>query len=538
MANVGLVAFERDGPAKRPVVWYDETRTRRPSDVGHDLGAIRRTKGPLTRVASTVPMRPRTLAVAFALVVVLAGCSAAPTPGGPAGDPSAGSDTPVDGTPTATDGTTVETPNGTLAVHFINVGQAVATLVVGPTGETMLVDTGHYDDDGEYVLDYLRRQGVERIDHLVTTHNDADHIGGNAAVIEHYETEADGVGAVYDPGIAASTQTYAAYLDAVEAHDVTLYETRAGDTIPLDGVAVQVLGPPDPYLEAEARNENSIVLKLTFGETGFVLTGDAEDDQEAHLVETYGDRLDATVLKAGHHGSKTSTGGALLDAVGPRAVVVSSADDSRYGHPHQEVLDRLATRDVSTYWTATHGDVVFESDGRRVEVKTQRAAPTDPGTLRDGDPIAPGATDDVERRAVVDGDDVATVAPDAETDGGTATATHGGTATAGLRVVEINADAEGRDGENLTDEYVVLENAGDATVDLSGWTVVDEAGHTYTIPDGVSLAPGERVTVHTGSGENTATDLYWGAGSPVWNNGGDTVLIRDADGEVVLRETY
>ncbi|OYR82955.1 competence protein, partial [Halorubrum sp. E3] len=141
-------------------------------------------------------------------VVVLAGCA-----GVPLGEPVS--------TDTAPDsGSDVATANGSLEVHFINVGQSVSTLVIEPDGETMLVDTGHYNDDGEYVLEYLRQRNVTRIDHLVTSHNDADHIGGNAAIIDYYETEADGIGAVYDPGIAANTVTYEEYLDAVEAHNV------------------------------------------------------------------------------------------------------------------------------------------------------------------------------------------------------------------------------------------------------------------------------------------------------------------------------
>jgi micrococcal nuclease len=107
-----------------------------------------------------------------------------------------------------------------------------------------------------------------------------------------------------------------------------------------------------------------------------------------------------------------------------------------------------------------------------------------------------------------------------------------------LAVVDVNADAEGADGENLNDEYVVLENTGDADLDLSGWTLTDAVGKTYTFPDGFTLAPGERVTVHSGSGTDTDTDLYWGAGSPVWNNGGDTVIVEKADGSLVVSYEY
>ncbi len=425
--------------------------------------------------------------------------------------------------------------NGSLEVHYINVGQSASVLIVGPTGETMLYDTGHYRDDGEHVLAYLRAHDVDRIDHLVVSHNDADHIGGNAAIIEYYETDADGIGAVYDPGVAASTQTYSQYLDAIEAHGVTLYETRAGDSIRFEGVDVGVFGPPEPYLENEARNENSIVLKLSFGRTSVLLTGDAEDDQEAYLVEEYGERLNATVLKAGHHGSSSSTSGGLLDTVKPQFVVISSAYDSQYGHPTEAVLERLSSRLIPTYWTATHGNVVLVSDGERVSVRTQAAAPTAPSKLREADPVAPGDGGEVVERSVLDGRSLQTETTEtAATDGGT-------TRTAGdseLALQRVHADADGDDRENLNDEYLVFENTGSSTLDLSGWTITDEAGHTYTVPDGTTLAPGDTITLHTGSGSDTAADLYWGSESPIWNNAGDTVTVRNNQGDVVLEETY
>ena len=453
-------------------------------------------------------------------LVLLAGCA-----GTLPSETAVGESTPVPA-PTET-----ATADGILAVHYINVGQSVSTLVVGPTGETMLVDTGHYNDDGEYVLQYLQRQGIERIDHLVVSHNDADHIGGNAAVIEYYEQEADGIGAVYDPGIAASTQTYAEYLDAVKAHNVTLYETREGDSIQFEGVDTEVLGPPDPYLENEARNENSIVLHLTYGGTSFLLTGDAEDDQEAYLVEEYGDQLRATVLKAGHHGSASSTSSSLLDAVQPRAVVISSAYNSQYGHPDETVLERLADRDIPAYWTAVHGDVVLVSDGEGVSVRTQRSAPTDPLAIRSGEPVAPGTNGAVVERARLGDSAVATETESVATDGGTPTGD-------ALVIDTIHADAAGDDRENLNDEYVVFRNTGTEPLDLSGWTVTDAVDKTYTFSEGYTLAADATVTLHTGSGTDNATHLYWDYGSPVWNNGGDTVTVRNSDGERMLQETY
>ncbi|EMA03759.1 competence protein ComEC [Haloarcula vallismortis] len=473
--------------------------------------------------------------VTIAVLLVLAGCG---------GFVANGVDSSANQR-TATETTTPEAPspaaaNGTLEVHFINVGQSVATLLVSPDNETMLIDSGDFTDDGEYVLQYLDRQDIDRIDHFVVSHNDADHIGGNAAVIRHYETEKNGVGAVYDPGIAASTQTYERYLDAVDAYNVTLYETREGDRIRFAGVETTVLGPPEPYLENAARNENSIVLRIEHGETSFLFTGDAEDDQEAYLVETYGSGLRSTVLKAGHHGSASSTSGSLLNATDPRTVVVSSAYDSQYGHPSNETLGRLAARSVPAYWTATHGDTVLTSNGTAVTVSTQRAAPTAPLSLRSGNPIAPGTTEPVQPRAIYfdrssprTDTPVATETPSV-TDGGTPTENTSGD----LIIDRVRADAAGDDRDNLNDEYVVFRNAGAEPLEMGGWTVADEAGHTYTVPDGFTLEPDATVTLHTGSGTDTDTDLYWGSGRPIWNNGGDTITVTDTDNETVLKRSY
>jgi competence protein ComEC len=302
----------------------------------------------------------------------------------------------------------------------------------------------------------------------------------------------------------------------------------------MDGVAVQVLGPPQPYLENRARNENSIVLKLTYGETSFLFTGDAEDDQEAHLVETYGSQLQADILKAGHHGSKTSTGGALLDAVDPSAVIISSAYDSRYGHPSTETLERLDARSIPTYWTGVHGDTVLVSDGTDIELRTQRGATTKPLSLRDEAAITPGSTGPVETRMQIAGGGDPVTIQDTATPDETVVAD----GAVSLELAAVNADAEGDDRDNLADEYIVLTNNGSQAISMGGWTVSDAAGRSYSIPDGFTLDPGASVMIHTGSGSDSETDLCWGSGTPIWNNDGDTVIVRASDGTIVLEESY
>ncbi len=401
----------------------------------------------------------------------------------------------------------------------------------------MLIDSGDWRDDGRIVLQYLEQHNITRIDHLVTSHADADHIGGNAAVINYYETQANGIGAVYDPGIASSSSTYQRYLDAVERHDVTLYKTQAGDNIQFDGATVSVLAPPSPYIANKERNENSIVLKVTHGKTSFLLPGDAAQQEEQYMLEQQTPALNSTVLYAGHHGSRSSTGDAFLDTVTPQVAVISSAYDSQYGHPHEETLSRLAARNIPTYWTAVHGTIVLESTGKQITVKTQAAVPTNPQSLRSASPIEPGDTAPLTARTTI------TV----NTTGGSATASPTTTATptptvshstGSLEITEAHADAAGDDADNLNDEYIVFKNTGNAPLDLSDWQLRDAAGHSYTVPRGTTLRPGEQVTVHSGSGENTTSDLYWNSGQPIWNNGGDTVIVVDTEGTTVLRETY
>ncbi|WP_117592536.1 lamin tail domain-containing protein [Haloprofundus halophilus] len=476
-------------------------------------------------------------ALVVALLVVVSGCA-----GSGMTDSSIESET-TSSTTTASTHTATEstsTANGTVDVHYINVGQSASTLIVTPQNETILIDTGDWRNDGEYVLEYLKQQNITRIDHLVTSHSDADHIGGHAAVIGYYETQADGVGAVYDPGLSSSSQTYEEYLDAVETHNVPLYQVASDDTLPVAGVNVAVLAPPEEPLAGGQRNENSIALMVTHGEQRFLFTGDAESEGERYLVDKYGSQLNATVFQAGHHGSQSSSSDALLEASSPHLTVISSAYDSQYGHPHSETLTRFADRSIPAYWTAVHGNVVISSDGENLTVSTQRNATTNPTELRSADPIEPGSDDPIVERITLAGG-ISNPEP-IVTDGGTETSTPTETPSestdAALALIDVHADAEGNDNENLNDEYLVFENTGDEPLDMSGWTIEDEAGHTYTVPSGFTLEPGTQVTLYTGSGTDTDTELYWESSSAIWNNGGDTVIVTDDAGTVVVEESY
>ncbi|MFT4945441.1 MAG: competence protein ComEC [Halovenus sp.] len=329
-------------------------------------------------------MRRRLVLVALVVLVALAGCAETfENDPGDSIEETSGGDTqqPADEGSGEDPGKTDPTP-GTLEVHHIDVGQAGATLVVTPEEETILVDTGDWQSDGEGVITYLEEHGIERIDHLVATHPHADHIGGHAAVIEYFEEEAGGIGALYDPGQPHDTQTYENYLDAVDAYGHELLLVEEGDKLPLDSGSVEalVLNPPAGDTGGDL-HRNAMSLAIEFGDVRYLLTGDIESTGEARLVEEWAEELDADIYQAGHHGSSTSSTERFLDAVDPEVAVVSSGYDSQFGHPHDEVLERFAERDVETYWTGVHGDVVVTTDGVDIDVTPGAAFSTDPMDL-------------------------------------------------------------------------------------------------------------------------------------------------------------
>lgn len=254
-----------------------------------------------------------------------------------------------------------------VTVHFIDVGQGDSIFVDTPTFD-MLIDGGPRDT-GDTVVRYLQTLNVSRIDFVVATHPHADHIGGLITVLSKNNIR---VPVVFDSGFKTSTKTYQEYMTLAEQRTV-MYAARGQGFILDVNVNVTVLNPTHP-LEFDDANDNSIILKMRVCNVTFLFTGDCEAPTEASIL-TAGFNVTSTVLKVGHHGSRTSTSPAYLEAIDPEVAVISVGERNRYGHPHQETLDKLAAKGVIVYRTDLDGTVVITTDGTNYSVKTEKLRP-------------------------------------------------------------------------------------------------------------------------------------------------------------------
>ena len=255
-----------------------------------------------------------------------------------------------------------ESELGDMTATFIDVGQGDSTLVMLPDGKVMLIDAGEASA-AQAVLDALETADVDDIDYLVATHPHSDHIGGMEAVLDAYE-----VGEVWMPDAPDTTETYEGFLDAVEAEGCPVEQAVAGESIVDDeaGYEVDVFAPVSDE-DSDDMNRWSAIVRVTYGDTSLLVTGDADASQ---VVEANPGHVD--VLKASHHGSETGTNADVLSETTPECVVMSYAEGNSYGHPDQSVLDAIAAAGATACSTAANGDVTCTFDGEDVTVETER----------------------------------------------------------------------------------------------------------------------------------------------------------------------
>ncbi|HYK72417.1 MAG TPA: S-layer homology domain-containing protein [Pseudoneobacillus sp.] len=357
-----------------------------------------------------------------------------------------------------------------LAAHFIDVGQGDSSLIVTPSGKTILIDGGRITA-GEKVVSYLKKAGITSIDLLVATHPDADHIGGLLDVLSEFPVKK-----VLDSGAQHTTDTYLDYLTLIRQKNILFEVAKEGSTIPLDNdIQITVLNSGNG---SDDLNASSIVLKITFGQINFLYTGDADVGQEYEMATNY--NVEAEILKVGHHGSNTSSSQLFINEVKPKVSILSYGADNSYGHPTSEVVNRLKAAGSNLYSTAISGDIIVKTDGKIYQVSTQ---PWVSGTA----PIVTNPTPP---------NPTPKPAPS--------------TTTYSIDLVSVNRDTE----------VVTIKNIGKNNTDMSGWRLVSVDGNqTFYFPSGYILKAGATVYIKSGSKavHNPPTTLKW-TGAYMWDN--------------------
>ncbi len=252
-------------------------------------------------------------------------------------------------------GNSVNAAYGQLMVYFIDVGQGDAILIDYGTYE-MLIDGGTGDDCANYIADYV--DGVLEV--MVATHPHADHIGGLRNVLDAFVVEH-----IWLNGDTATTQTYTDFMAKVNAEGAQLHQAQRGEQISLNTLTFDVLHPVLPL--GSDMNENSIVLKLSFGQVDFLSTGDAEAGAEANMMSASLIN-DIDILKVGHHGSNYASTASFLAAAQPEIAIYSAGVGNPYGHPAPETIARLQDIGAGIYGTDVHGTIIVTTNGTTYSV--------------------------------------------------------------------------------------------------------------------------------------------------------------------------
>lgn len=248
-----------------------------------------------------------------------------------------------------------------ISVHFIDVGQGDCILIKTQHASA-LVDAGDRGK-GEAVVQYLRNQNIEKLDYVFITHPDSDHIGGMPEVLENFKVSKFIMPAIKKENMP-TTKIFEKLLNTIRNKQIDAETAVPQDVFNLGDATLTVLAP---ISSTSKLNNMSIVLRVVMGKNSFLLTGDAEIEEEMDMIKS-GYPLQSDVLKAGHHGSKNSSGKDFLRAVSPKTVIVSCGRDNSYGHPSTEALERFSQVGAEVFRTDRHGSIVIGSDGENISI--------------------------------------------------------------------------------------------------------------------------------------------------------------------------
>lgn len=252
-----------------------------------------------------------------------------------------------------------------LTFQMLNVGQGDSILIESPTGVQVLIDAGPGRGvlrEISSVLPFYDRH----IDMIVLTHPDKDHYEGFVSILKKYKTSV-----LLEPGTDNPSSGYSYFENLVKEKNIPAVLARSGQVVDLGGGAYLQILFPDRDVSGLEINDSSIVMKLVFGETSILLTGDSPEKIESYLLSIEKNLLDSDILKVGHHGSKTSSSLAFVSAVSPDFALISSGKENSYGHPHKEVLDVFEDLNVPAYDTCDNGKITLISDGKNFSFKNK-----------------------------------------------------------------------------------------------------------------------------------------------------------------------
>lgn len=355
-----------------------------------------------------------------------------------------------------------------MRVHFIDVGQGDSIFIESPNGKTMLVDGG-VKGAGQNVVSYLKELDVKKLDIVVATHPDADHIGGLIPVLNSID-----IGQFYESGKVHTSQTFEEMLTLIDTKNIPYNVPKTGDNIAFDDdINVKVLNANE---NATDNNDASIVLKIAYGNVSFLLTADAGVSLEKEMMQ---DDVKATILKAGHHGSNTSSSAEFIQVVHPEVTILSYGEGNKYGHPHAEVVVRLQAIGSKIYATAEAGTVIVSTDGVNYDVNSKEWS----GTI--------------------------TSAPQ--------------TTSASVEIVS----------KDLIEEIVGIKNNSNEAVSLKDWQLISiEGNQVFNFPN-VTLQPGKTIYVTSGSNARDGQNYLKWTKKQIWLNDGDAAQLRNAKGAIV-----